>query len=69
MDSIDHYYEACYQVWKRGRNPDRVRYDESDDDHWRDREPEYTASRELKRQAVEKQRRIDAWEESGGWDW
>lgn len=56
-NSNEHYYEAYYQVWRNGCNPDRVNCDESDDDYYNEREPEYTANREIKRQNYEKEYR------------
>lgn len=68
MDRNEHYSEAWYQVWRSGGNPDRLRYNESDNDFNRGYEPDLTASREIQRQRKQRQDRIDAWEESGGWE-
>jgi len=50
MDANEHFYEACYQTWRAGYNPDRVNYDRSDDDYYNGMTPEYTAGREIKTQ-------------------
>ena len=54
----DHYYEACYQIWRNGCDPDRLNPDDSDYDYDNGNEPEHTSDREIKRQECERIYRI-----------
>lgn len=59
MNSSNHFNDACYDVWRRGGNPDRVDPDRSENDYYDGRDPEYTANREIERQENQRQRRRD----------
>lgn len=50
MDKEKHFYDACYEVWRNGGNPDLVDRDRSDDDWYYGHDPDYTACEELHRQ-------------------
>lgn len=50
MDANEHFYEACYLVWRRGGNPDRVSFESAEHDYYKGAEPDYTANKEIKRQ-------------------
>jgi hypothetical protein len=63
----DHYYEASYQIWRSGYNPDRIDWNRSDDDYEQGRSPEYTANREIEIQHRERQRRIDLEQSEESW--
>lgn len=55
MDSNEHFYEAAYQTWMRGGNPDRLSFDRAEQDWYNGKEPDYTAQTEIKRQRIAKQ--------------
>lgn len=60
--SSQHYYDASYEIWRNGGNPDRLSWDRSDNDYYDGRTPEYTANRELRemRDARERRMQIEA---------
>lgn len=62
MDRSEHFYEAAYQTWMRGGNPDRLSFDEAEQDWYNGKEPDYTAQMEINRQRKTKQ---DEAEEGG----
>ena len=61
MDKQDYYYEALYQIWMRGGDPDRLSFDRAEQDYYNGNEPDYTAEMEIKRQRsiVQKQREYE----------
>ena len=51
MNRSEHEYEAAYEIWRRGYNPDNLDPDQSDQDYYYDGlEAEETAQREINRQ-------------------
>ena len=50
MDKNEYFYEAIYQIWMRGGNPDMLSFDRAEQDYYNDREPDYTARMEINRQ-------------------
>jgi|SRR5690606_4660217 len=50
MDRNEHFYEAAYQTWMRGGNPDRLSFDRAEQDWYNGKEPDYTAQMEINRQ-------------------
>jgi len=53
MNPSDHYYEAFYETWRSGYNPERINPDDSDNDYYDGRTPEFTANREIQHQRKE----------------
>ena len=50
MDRNEHFYDAAYQIWMRGGNPDRLSFDRAEQDWYNGKEPDYTAQIEINRQ-------------------
>lgn len=50
MNRYEHFYEAAYQTWMRGGNPDRLSFDRAEQDWYNGKEPDYTAQMEINRQ-------------------
>jgi len=50
MDRNEHFYEALYQTWMRGGNPDRLSFDRVEQDWYNGKEPDFTAQMEINRQ-------------------
>ena len=67
MSASKHYDEAWGEIYSRGGNPDRLDIDKVYDDYYNGVDPEVTASRELRHQREERQRRQNCWEESEGY--
>ena len=42
-DAYQHHLDTCYEVWRRGENPDRVDIDRSYDRFYQDQTPEESA--------------------------
>jgi len=40
MDRNEHFYEASYQIWMRGGNPDRLSFDRAEQDWYNGKEPD-----------------------------
>lgn len=57
MEKDEHFYDACYEVWRNGGNPDRVNPVESDDHWYAGKDPQHTSYTELERQRRETQAR------------
>ena len=42
-----HYYDAVYEIWRAGYNPDTLDIEQSSDDFNNGLSPQYTADREI----------------------
>jgi hypothetical protein len=65
--SSQHFYDASYEVWRNGGNPDRVDRDRSDNDFYDGRTPDYTAGRELRQMRDARERRFQQEAEEEYW--
>lgn len=53
----EHYLDTSYEVWRSGRNPDRLDHDRVSDHYYNGHSPEHAASTEMRRWDAQRQRR------------
>jgi hypothetical protein len=68
MDRDEYFYEAAYQTWRRGGNPDRLSFDRAEQDWYNGKEPDYTAQMEINRQRKPQDEAVGGDEEIGLYD-